>query len=132
MEADWEVIILGAGMAGIGASSLLTKQKVPHLMLESRDRVGGRIFSSQFDGVTIEEGASFVHSPHFEGHLINNFIKTTGIETFLANFHCESYFYENEHILPQRHINRAWTVYEQFETYLKKEHQKRSKDASVA
>jgi monoamine oxidase len=56
MEGDWEVIILGAGMAGIGASSLLTKQKVPHLMLESRDRVGGRVFSSQFDGVTIEEG----------------------------------------------------------------------------
>jgi len=46
MENDsYEVIIVGAGISGIGASKCLTEQGIPHLLIESRDRIGGRITS---------------------------------------------------------------------------------------
>jgi len=39
-------VIIGAGSAGLGASYSLTQHKVEHLILESRDRIGGRILAS--------------------------------------------------------------------------------------
>jgi monoamine oxidase len=41
----YDVIIIGAGIAGIGASKTLTNNSIPHLILEGRDRIGGRIHS---------------------------------------------------------------------------------------
>lgn len=65
------MIVIGAGISGIGASSVLTENGVSHLILESRDRVGGRIASFEFDGVDVEIGASFVHRPLDAGNLIS-------------------------------------------------------------
>ena len=36
-----DVIIIGAGMAGIAASKVLNKKKISHIIIESRDRIGG-------------------------------------------------------------------------------------------
>ena len=41
----YEVIVIGAGISGIGASKTLTENNVPHLIIEARDRIGGRICS---------------------------------------------------------------------------------------
>ncbi len=51
MEKVYEVIVIGAGVAGIGASIELTKANIDHIILESRDRIGGRIVSALVDGV---------------------------------------------------------------------------------
>jgi monoamine oxidase len=57
-----EVLILGAGMAGLTAARALASSGVSVTVLEARDRVGGRIFSTAVrDGVTVELGAEFVH-----------------------------------------------------------------------
>ena len=54
METNtYEVIVIGAGISGIGASKTLTERGVPHLIIESRDRIGGRIASEYFDGVKV-------------------------------------------------------------------------------
>lgn len=45
------------------------------MILESRDRIGGRIASFEFDGVSVEIGASFVHRPQDEGHLISEYLE---------------------------------------------------------
>ena len=58
-----DVIIIGAGMAGIAASKVLNKKKISHIIIESRDRNGGRIADGEIDGVRVDLGASFVHSP---------------------------------------------------------------------
>ena len=43
MEKIYDVIIIGAGASGIGASMSLTKKGIEHITLEARDRIGGRI-----------------------------------------------------------------------------------------
>ena len=50
--------------SGIAASLVLTKHNLPHLMLEARDRIGGRIQSGTFENMTVDLGASFVHKPN--------------------------------------------------------------------
>jgi phytoene dehydrogenase-like protein len=44
-------------------------------MLESRNRIGGRIVSSEFDGIKVELGASYVHCPNYKNNLINKYTK---------------------------------------------------------
>ena len=59
----WDVIVAGAGMAGLAAAERLGQAGLKVLVLEARDRVGGRILT--LPGLTpehgIELGAEFVH-----------------------------------------------------------------------
>jgi len=63
MRHDRPVIVIGAGIAGLAAAAKLGAAGIPLLMLEARDRIGGRIFThhvSDFDA-PIELGAEFIH-----------------------------------------------------------------------
>ncbi len=61
--ATWDVIVAGAGIAGLAAAERLGRAGLKVLVLEARDRVGGRILT--LPGLTaelgIELGAEFVH-----------------------------------------------------------------------
>jgi monoamine oxidase len=60
---QWDVIVLGAGIAGLSTALRLGEAGLQVLVLEARDRVGGRVYS--FPGLTPEHsfelGAEFVH-----------------------------------------------------------------------
>ena len=45
MTADADVIILGAGLAGLAAANRLGKDGVPVTVVEARDRIGGRVWT---------------------------------------------------------------------------------------
>jgi monoamine oxidase len=56
-----EVLVLGAGMAGLTAARVLTQRGLRVTVLEARERVGGRIHSVLSHGSVVELGAEFVH-----------------------------------------------------------------------
>jgi monoamine oxidase len=56
-----DVLILGAGIAGLAAARALSERDVRCVVLEARNRVGGRIHSLQLDTGVVELGAEFVH-----------------------------------------------------------------------
>ncbi len=59
---DVEVIIVGAGAAGLAAARTLIDAEKSIAVLEARDRVGGRAWSEAgFFGHDIDHGASFIH-----------------------------------------------------------------------
>ncbi|HTU61223.1 MAG TPA: FAD-dependent oxidoreductase, partial [Polyangiales bacterium] len=55
-----DVLILGAGIAGLAAARALSERGVRCVVLEARDRIGGRIHSLQLDTGVVELGAEFV------------------------------------------------------------------------
>jgi monoamine oxidase len=62
-----DVVIIGAGLAGLRCAELLVADGAAVVVLEARHRVGGRVFSHQFsDGQVCERGAEFVDSDHTE------------------------------------------------------------------
>jgi len=58
-----DVVVIGAGAAGLAAAATLSKAGRSVTILEARDRIGGRIFTREDPGfpIPIELGAEFIH-----------------------------------------------------------------------
>ncbi|MHA7648990.1 flavin monoamine oxidase family protein [Mycobacterium sp. ML4] len=55
------VLVIGAGMAGLGAARSLADAGWPVRVIEARDRIGGRVHTVRDWGVPLEMGASWIH-----------------------------------------------------------------------
>ncbi len=70
-----KVIIIGAGFAGLSAAYYLHKKKIDFVILEARNRIGGRVFSHVMDekeNLVIELGAEWVGNSHERLHNLCN------------------------------------------------------------
>lgn len=61
VEPQWDCIVIGAGMSGLAAASYLAKSGQRVLVVEARDRIGGRI-NTHTEGLPcpVDFGARFV------------------------------------------------------------------------
>jgi len=59
----YDVLIIGAGAAGLAAAAEVARAGRSALLLEARDRIGGRCWSLEIPGmpVPVELGAEFIH-----------------------------------------------------------------------
>lgn len=62
MSADFDLVIIGAGAAGVGAARRLAGEKLSVLALEAAPRVGGRMFTTRIGGLNLDFGAEWLHS----------------------------------------------------------------------
>jgi monoamine oxidase len=60
---SYDVLVIGAGAAGLAAAAELAAARQSVLVLEARDRIGGRIWTHHEPGlpVPVELGAEFIH-----------------------------------------------------------------------
>lgn len=57
------VAVIGAGIAGLAAANALTHAGVECVVLEARDRVGGRLHTVEVGGWPVDMGGSWIHTP---------------------------------------------------------------------
>ena len=55
------VLVIGAGLAGLTAARALHEDGIPVTVLEARDRIGGRAWTTDVSGASVELGAWFMH-----------------------------------------------------------------------
>lgn len=73
----FDVIVVGAGLAGLTAARELKRSGASVLVLESRDRVGGRVHSYRLEGgLTLDLGAQFIGDDHV---LIQGLVDEAGL-----------------------------------------------------
>ena len=84
-----KVIIIGAGFAGLSAAYYLQKKNIEFIILEARNRIGGRVFSHIIEpqeNLVVELGAEWVGNSHTR---LQNLCNEFGLE--LQNNQFESH-----------------------------------------
>jgi putrescine oxidase len=79
IEAD--VVVVGAGSSGLAAASRLVAEGREVVVLEARDRVGGRLWNTEIGGEANELGGEWV-APYHER--LHELLRELGIELFPA------------------------------------------------
>lgn len=64
MQKKSNIIVIGAGMAGLAAANYLKTKGHAVQIIEARDRVGGRIWQESSLGIPLDCGASWIHGKH--------------------------------------------------------------------
>ncbi|MFD5214488.1 flavin monoamine oxidase family protein [Microbacterium sp. NPDC058345] len=91
LTGSFDVVIVGAGLAGLTAADQLTQQGYDVVVLEGRDRVGGRIRTTEIAGVPVDAGATWVAPDHdamhalikrFDGQTVPQFHDGKGVISF--------------------------------------------------
>ena len=73
-----EVIIIGGGIAGLTAAYTLKKQGLKPLILESNNRLGGRIYTKSNSSQLFELGATWV----FQDEFLKQLIEELGLDLY--------------------------------------------------
>ncbi|ENX35667.1 hypothetical protein F889_00742 [Acinetobacter colistiniresistens] len=84
------IIIIGAGVAGLTAASELKKMGEKVLVLEARDRLGGRIFSQKIKHECYDLGASWIHG--IQNNPIWSIVQHNQIQTTVFNYDQSIYY----------------------------------------
>ena len=79
LSTSASVLVLGAGIAGLAAARALTEQGRSVIILEARNRVGGRMWTDSSLGVPLDLGASWIHGVN--GNPITKLAKQFGVKT---------------------------------------------------
>lgn len=79
MNTAVDVVVVGAGVTGLTAATRLTEAGHDVVVLEARDRIGGRLWTDTIDGVRLELGGQWV-SPD-QSALLET-LDELGLETF--------------------------------------------------
>ncbi|HZC62464.1 MAG TPA: NAD(P)/FAD-dependent oxidoreductase [Streptosporangiaceae bacterium] len=77
------VVVVGAGIAGLTAASALTQAGVECVVLEARDRIGGRLHTVDLAGSPVDLGGSWIHMPI--GNPMSTFARQIGVSCRPAN-----------------------------------------------
>jgi len=89
-ERNADVLVIGAGIAGLRAAEVLVAAGRRVIVLEARDRLGGRIYTDRSWGVPVELGASWIHG--VESNPIAALAAAKGITTQATDY--ESVMYD--------------------------------------
>lgn len=102
------VIIIGAGFAGLAAAYYLHRRDVEFVILEARNRIGGRVFSHQIDSqedLVVELGAEWVGLSHTR---VQELCSELGLSLHNNQFDTHLIYQGKHHPSGSWHYSDAW------------------------
>ena len=80
MAVDYDVVVVGGGFAGVIAARELHHQGHSVLIVEGRDRLGGRTWTEQRYGIPLEFGGTYVQwsQPHLFREVLRHGLELSG------------------------------------------------------
>jgi len=114
-----KVIVIGAGFSGLAAAFNLEKKGYEVLVLEARNRIGGRVFSHCMDkqeNLTIELGAEWIGNSHLRVRELCDELKLElqNNQFDTALIYRNQYFKKDEWDFSQNWKDRLTTLLEEF------------------
>jgi monoamine oxidase len=124
------IIIIGAGIAGLAAARQLKSSGFQVTVLEARNRLGGRIYTDRNLGVPIDLGASWIHG--INGNPIAKLARDFNIKTQKTDYDNIYVYGSNGKQLTEQQIDSSESLFETIMQQAKAVAEKLDKDISVA
>ncbi|XP_057725372.1 polyamine oxidase 2 [Arachis stenosperma] len=140
LQRSPSVIVIGGGMAGVAAARALHDASIQVVLLESRERLGGRIHTDYSFGFPVDLGASWLHGVCKEnplapliGRLGLPLYRTSEDNSVLYDHDLESYaLFDMDGIqVPQELVKKVGKVFEMILEETDKVRQELSEDISI-
>lgn len=84
MTANGKVIVVGAGMAGLAAARRLQQKGISVVVLEARNRIGGRTWTDDSLGMPLDMGASWIHG--VRGNPVTDLAREFAVDTAVTDY----------------------------------------------
>ena len=81
---ETEVLVIGAGAAGLAAARKLVEWDYDVILLEGAQRIGGRVWTDWSLGLPFEVGAGWIHGPE-GGNPVSALARAVGARTFVTD-----------------------------------------------
>ncbi|KAL5677340.1 hypothetical protein ACJX0J_013471, partial [Zea mays] len=134
-------IVIGGGFTGLAAADALRNASFQVILLESRDRIGGRVHTDYSFGFPVDLGASWLHGVCEEnplapiiGRLGLPLYRTSGDDSVLFDHDLESYalYDTNGRQVPQELVEKIGKVFETILEETSKLREGTNEDMSIA
>jgi len=123
------VVVIGAGLAGLAAAQELHKRGREVVVVEARDRIGGRIWtSSKWADMPLDLGATWIHGP--KGNPLTDVADQIKAKRFTTSYRSRATYSNSGQVLGEAEENRMDQFRNQINTALKKA-QNADDDASI-
>ncbi len=104
------VLIIGAGIAGLAAAKKLKDKGFTVIVLESQEKIGGRLRTDRSLGIAFDEGASWIHGPN--GNPITKLASQAGANTYLTDDDNLAVFDNNGTAYSETFLDSQYTEFE--------------------
>ncbi|MBI3169048.1 MAG: FAD-dependent oxidoreductase [Chloroflexi bacterium] len=110
LSTSADVLVLGAGIAGLAAARTLTDKGLSVIVLEARTRIGGRMWTDSSLGLPLDLGASWIHG--VSGNPITKLAKQFGVKTVPTDDENGMAFAADGSILPDDEFTRMEALFD--------------------
>jgi len=118
---DYDCIVIGAGISGIGATRRLLAKGLKVLVLEARDRLGGRLYTLDTElpngkRIAVDLGASWIHGD--EDNPLVDVVKSSGLTVFPTDYENGDLYYSDGSEVPSKAESRYKDTWDAFTSFL--------------
>ena len=123
------VLILGAGLAGLAAAQAFVAAKIPAIVLEGRDRMGGRILTDRTWGIPLDLGAAWVQGS--ENNPLMKWVNQSNAKPVVTPDELVKVFNHRGKVVSDRLLDEGEEVYENLLDDVLEFAEARGKDLSI-
>jgi monoamine oxidase len=110
-----DIIVIGAGMAGLAAAKQLSEAGYDVLILEAQERIGGRIFTDRTYNIPLDIEASWIHG--IEGNPITMLAEEYDAATIYTNYDSYIIYDTNGEVIDKARAKAMNNIYCDFEDF---------------